>query len=221
MSSDGVDEGLRQVHVLLFDQTSQSLNVVVADEQEAIATESPRIDNFLDHKIDGEEVESNAMLLPMIDCLDQAKIQLGLPEFTDTRPQGSRVSEAKQFLERNMLFLAPFLGDEYERTKLRVGMDYRLSEAAPNSRNKCRNYYNSKGKPLADVVGGGIHRIMLQGSQSGLFPRAVVEFVALLRLLPELNDNDAAILLEAMWIVAGIGECDPTIAIFPANRENG
>jgi hypothetical protein len=137
------------------------------------------------------------------------------PQF-ETRPTRVTANDATNFFNRNMEFVSPFLDENTFRESLVTATgEYKEFEAEGNSKNKCRGFWKAKIQPLVDKIGDKFQRVALMGSLNGLTPEVARKFYALLIMIGRLPDDEAAIMLDAFWLTAAIGECDPYMQVFP------
>jgi hypothetical protein len=123
--------------------------------------------------------------------------------------------DEKDYFERNMRYVQPLLDKRFAAVEKVANGEYKDFEAEVGSKNKCRGFWKSKVLPLSNAVGEKFQKLALASGLSGLTPEVSRKFYALLLLIQRLPEEEAALVLDACWQAAAIGEIDPQMQMFP------
>src|SRR5207245_1214691 len=80
-------------------------------------------------------------------------------------------------------------------------------------KNNHRAFWSEPIQPLVNEIGPSFQRTALIGSVNGLTPEVTRKFYALLKLIPHLDADEAANLVDLCWRISAM---DPYLHIFPS-----
>jgi hypothetical protein len=136
------------------------------------------------------------------------------------RPEGKTLDTKfwNNILFRNFGFLECFLDPvRFEATEKSVKVEYAqfCARFRFNKKNKHREFWTQRVEPLLKLLGSDFKRVSMVGSLKTLTPAGTKRFYALLCYMAESSDKEAASIMNACWVVAGICEHDPNCQVFP------